>query len=791
MLRQLALIVLALTPPLGFAQIPDSNADLNGDAITNSLDFSVLAGCFSQDPETSTACAVADVDTDSDIDVNDFLFVAARFGQAYPWKLYPLPKFAVGSFPESVALGDLNEDGVLDMAVANSGNGNLSVLLGNGDGSFQEQQRIVVGDRPGSISNGPQSVALGDLNGDDVLDLAVATPESDEVSLLLGNGDGTFQAEQRFAAGFRPVSVALGDLNGDSVLDLTLANQGSFDVSVLLGKGDGTFQAEQRFAAGFGPRSVMLGDVDSDLVLDLVVANSSDVSVLIGNGDGSFQAQQSFPTGGLPLSAILGDVNDDGKLDLAVTNHVIDSAGNVSALLGNGDGSFQAPQSYAVGNSPKSVALGDINSDGVPDLAVANTGSNDVSVLLGNGDGSFQVQQRLAATDAPRSLALGDINGDSTLDLAIANFRSGAVSVLLGDGDGNFQAQQPAATLDFPREIAVGDLNRDNVLDLVVANAVLSSRSGDASVLLGNGDGSFQAPQHFAVGDNPVSVVLGDLNGDRVLDMAVANVGSDDVAVLLGNGDGSFRTAQYFEVGSNPRSLALGDLNGDSSLDLAVANGASDDVSVLLGIGDGSFQTQQRFATGDSPSSAVLGDVNGDSLLDLAVTNSGTDPETGGVSLLVGTGDGNFKAPQRLAAGDRPISVALDDINGDGVLDMAVANERPLDRDESGQVSVLLGNGDGSFQPQLRLAAGASPQLVALGDVNGDSLCDVAVANFNDVSILLGNGDGSFQTAQRFAAGTDLRGLALGDMNGDSMLDLAVTNLFSDVWVLPRNSAGK
>jgi FG-GAP-like repeat/Cep192 domain 4 len=308
------------------------------------------------------------------------------------------------------------------LIAADSNDGSVSVLLGNGNGTFQPPASYDVG-------SAPNWVAVGDFNRDGKLDLAVVNQNSFNVSVLLGKGDGTFQAAVEYAVGMFPLSVTVGDFNGDGNLDLAVTNDGSNNVSVLLGKGDGTFHSAVNYSTGVNPVGVAVGDFNRDGRLDLTVADAgNEVSVLLGKGDGTFETAVNYGAGSQPQSLAVADFNRDGKLDLAVAN--VDS-NNVSVLLGRGDGTFQSPVDYAAGMFPLTVSVADFNSDGKPDLAVANSTSNTISVLLGNGDGTFQAAVHYAAGTGPLSLTAGDFNGNGRLDLAVADISTNTVSVLL------------------------------------------------------------------------------------------------------------------------------------------------------------------------------------------------------------------------------------------------------------------------------------------------------------------------------------------------------------------------
>jgi len=339
-----------------------------------------------------------------------------------------------------------------------------------------------------------------------------------------------------FNAGTDPIFVATADFNLDGHADLVVASAGSNSVQVLLGGGDGTFQSGFTYATGSAPVGITIADFNGDGIPDLAVANSGsgNVSILLGGTGGTFSQAINYTLGGSPFAVVAGDFNGDGIADLVVAGF-----GLLSVMIGNGDGTFQAPLNYSGSASHfRSIATADFNGDGIPDLVLTNlygattsVSGTSVSVLIGNGDGTFQASVNYATGTQPISVAVGDFNGDGIPDLAVANFSSNSVSVLLGKGNGTFQAAVNRAVGSVPYSVAVGDFNGDGKQDLVVSNT--QGVSG-VSVLLGNGDGTFAAATNYNVGiSDIVAATVGDFNSDGVSDLALA-VGTSGGMILLG-----------------------------------------------------------------------------------------------------------------------------------------------------------------------------------------------------------------------------------------------------------------
>ena len=706
------------------------------------------------------------------------LYILSGALVAHAGQFLEAPEYATGTSPQAVAVGDFNGDGKLDVAVVNGNANTVSVMLGNGDGTFQAKTDFATGSTP-------RGITVGHFTSSGNLDLAVTNFASNTVSVLLGVGDGTFQAKKDTAVGSGPIGIAVSDFNNDGNSDLVVTNSTdpAGTVSVLFGQGNGSFSTQVAYAVNSTPVSVAVGDFNGDGVMDLVVANNNTnanvVTVLLGNANGTFGAKASLAVGSDPVSVAVADFNNDLKLDIVVA----DQQGNtVSVVLGNGDGTFQSHVEYFTAASPNGVVVGDFNGDGKLDLAVSAGNGNTVSVLWGMGDGTFVGQVNAGSGDIPLALASGDFNGDGKLDLVTANSGRNSVSVILNNGNETFQARSDYPAGAGPFSVAAADFTSSGILDLAVVN---TGSTSTVSILLGNGsgqgNGTFQGPGHFNTGHgtNPYAVATGDFNGDGIQDMVVANYATNTIGYMQGVGDGTFLPPVTTAVGSGPAAIVVADFNGDGKLDLAVANFNSNNVSILLGNGNGTFQAAINYAVGNGPISLAAGTLKGSGRpLDLVVVNESDNT----ISVLVGKGDGTF--PQvvgpyatQTPAGGNPTGVVIGDFNKDGNLDLAVADFIAQ------EVSVFLGNGDGTFQTATTYPAGANPSSIVMADFNGDGNLDLATTSTpspsnpgNLVTLLLGNGNGTFGAPILFGVGSLAYSAVVGDFNGDGAPDIAVAN---------------
>ena len=602
----------------------------------------------------------------------------------------------------------------------------------------------------------------------------------------------SFNSPKDYSVGRGPTAVVVADFNLDGNLDVAVTDESSGSVSVLLGQGNGNFKPALNSGAGVSPTAMAVGDFNHDGKPDLVVVDANikpRLSILLGNGDGTFQKPIQVNLSSQPNSVAVGDFNGDGNLDVA-----IGLSDQVAIFLGNGDGTLQAPTLLNIENQPKAVVVADFNGDGEADLAVALSGSGQIAVLMGNGDGTFEAPTDFAAGgEVPNALAAGDFNHDGNLDLAILaiaeDSSQGDVSVLLGNGDGTFQT--PISTgsffVWFP-SMVLGDFNNDGNLDVVTTGAAGTGLAWDVSLFAGNGDGTFRSPTAVTLG-NIFGVGAGDFNNDGKLDVAGASYGV--VEVRLNEGKGVFPSPKnYPTAGDELLWMVSADFNGDGALDLATADRDANGISILLGNGNGTFQAPLRFTTPGEPLFLAAGDFNGDGIPDIVVALTNIS-SSGPLEIFLGNGDGTFQPGQEFAADVDALQIIAGDFNNDGKLDLAVLNYS--------YVMIFLGNGDGTFQApnSYIMNGGGAIKAMTVADFNGDEKLDVAAINGATLSIFLGNGDGTLRAPISGPWVPESYYITAADLNGDGKINLIggeynpeTRNQKGSLWILTGNGNG-
>jgi hypothetical protein len=697
--------------------------------------------------------------------------------------------FTTGASPISVAIGDLDGDGKADIAVANNTGNTLSVFRNTGSGTISFGAKIDF-----AAGTGPQTVAIGDLNGDGKADLVVTNGTSVISALRNTSTIGTigYAARVNFTTAGGPSLVAIGDIDGDGKVDLAVACSSSNRISLLRNTSSTTaitFAAKVDLVGISTPNSIALGDLDGDGKGDLAVGNRLGASLSVFRntssiGTVSYAARVDFTTGTQPVSVAIGDLDGDGKVDLATAN----TGSNTISILRNtsstGTISYATKVDFATATNPRSGVIADLDGDGRSDLIAVNSGSNNVSILRNN-----PLFPPTITSIAPTSGVVG-----TTVTITGTNFNTTpANNVVL------FGATRAIVTGATETQLTVTvpvGATYSPIVVLNAATALLAYSRSNFTPIFSPAKGAitscdFVPKVDFSTGTNPQSIAMGDLDGDGKADMAVTNSSSNTVSIFRNtstSGVISYAVKVDFPTGTTPRSIAIGDLDGDGKVDLAITNFSSATVSVFRNTsvsGIISYSPKIDFNTVTTPISVAIGDLDGDGKADLAVATSNGSITNGAASVFRNTsnvGIISFATKVDFTAGINPRSIAIGDLDGDGKSDLAVTNA------VSNTVSVFRNTSSGtviSYAAKVDFPTGASPEFVAIGDLDGDGKADLTVANQQStasvftVSALRNTGTiGTISYAAKvdFTSGPQPGSISIADLNGDGKADLAVAN---------------
>lgn len=702
-----------------------------------------------------------------------------------------------GGIPTGLAVGDFDQDGLLDVAVTTAGTrvgSAVTILKGDGGGEFFAESSI-------AVSGYPSALLRARFDEDEIPDLVVTDNNGSNIAFLkgLGNSDYFAPPGSPIAVGSLPEAIAAADLNDDFILDLVVANQVSTSgttpgsVSILRGRGDGTFGVVMQLdptpeepnrlvsalSADLGTKAVALGDLNGDEIVDIAALNAgaSTVTLFFGEGDLNFGNRTAVPIGAGPEDIGLADLDDDGALDLIIAESFADTDGAIAVLLGNGDGTFRESQAFQAGNTPNGVAIGEMNGDGIPDIVATNRRSGDVSILLGRGNGGFADARTFVADAEPVTLALADMDDDGATDVvAITDAKSGTAARVRNQGSGSLDAVENVLVGVTPSALAAGDVNDDAVPDIVVGTS-----TGTVLIYSPQVEGGFAIIESLAIGGVFPSLVAVDLDGDAVLDLAIADQDGARAVIVKGLGGARFGTPRSVALQQRPSAITSGDFNADGRVDLAVTTSGpsgpidppSPKVTVLLRQADGTYVAGMPVDVEASPSAIVAADFNGDGRDDLAVTNQGANT----LSVLFSNANGSLRLNQTLnpnEIGEQPSSLTVADFNLDGRPDIAVA-----DLLAGSATRIILTDENGLLMLDRTVNSSLLADISAR-DFTGDSLADIAVVATNNQVVLIRDqgppGERRFRTVFPDNVSRRPTKIAVADFDDDGRYDIVTGN---------------
>jgi hypothetical protein len=654
--------------------------------------------------------------------------------------------------PRAIAVADVTRDGWPDLILAGTGRGSVTVIPNHGveDGDGGERFRPA---RDYVVGGGPFDLAIGDLNRDGLLDIAVANADSHSVTLLFNSGDGHFGAPIDLPVAGNPRGIALGDFNRDGALDIAVTRFAAADLEVLFGVGNGTFPTRRSYGAPVNPQGMAVGDFNRDGWPDVAVAAAS----------GVIRVYEMFATGAVirdlrPSSngwnvIASGDLDLDGRPDLAVAS----TGSNIVHLLYNAAGGWTSSHAVNVAPSPRGIAIADLNQDGRLEVATAGRAASAVTVISRAADGTVSTAEFPSGAGA-RAVALGDFDRNGRAGIATANEYGRSATVLMNRtdfGPAPAFAFEPGPPSHWYGSIsAVADFNENGISDYLANGGVILDGTNDRRI----------DPSNVYLRGGFAADVNRDGHDDAVLE------GRFGIETYLGDGRGAFTRGPTTAMSSHTWSMQPADINRDGKIDLVVNAGdrwTTNNLEGFVGRGDGGFTRVSSKALPLTFFGTTLGDLNRDGFIDVMLVDDS------GVHAFLADGGGGWKAPMTFQPGVPRSGVAVGEFTGDGILDIAMSDreQQSWGLSSSSKISVARGVGDGTFEflRQYDVAPeGVFDWLhrLQLADLNADGALDIFTSNGH---LLKGSNTGDFQAPDRFAVfGSGL----IVDVNHDSLPDL-------------------
>lgn len=743
-----AIMILALTT--GSFLIGEKAAAQSPQALFDSTWYGFNSGTYTNG-RYPVAARMADVDNDGDPDV----VVAKRifskgftllknegdgiFAQA---ELYPSPEPT-----EDVETADFDQDGWIDVVVANYGqNGfatSISLFLNQGNGSFGIAQNY-------TVQQGPTGLAAADFDTDGYPDLAVANygylGQGDSLSLLMNDGHGGFQPAINFFAGNSPYKVVAEYIDGDTLIDLVVANENQ-RVNVLFNSGDNDFSNRTEYnvlsqwASDFYP-NVVVADMDNDNDNDILYSstrtwdgNRGLVALLPNLGNGTFASAQSIPLTDFTAGAVdlaVGDFNNDSWLDIVGASFDGRTSDGYQVVMSDGAGNFLPAYRNPGGQATRVVMTADVDLDGDTDILTGDGYTAEITVHPNYGNATFPTPELYPTTPISGAMDAADIDLDGDLDVVTSATGVAAigvhVAVLKNNGNGSFAPYQTYSIRSGGVQAKFRKLDGDNYPDLLFATS-RSSPPYDFHTAINQGDGTFGPVQTWPVGACGWSDIDAfDLDNDNDLDVVITEwLGCPGVPnsarrifISLNNGDGTFASPYEKVVNPFPSTVAGADLNDDGNIDLVT--GHSQSIDVHLGLGNGDFQTPVSYPVMQNPYDIEIVDLNSDGTLDLASANDG---DSAAMSVLVGNGNGSFQLSQNYSGATSPdlrnvFGITAGDLDNDGDVDLVVGNQA------SNDLSFYSNLGNGTFEYRMRYGVYYGASSPIYDDFDGDGQGDIA-----------------------------------------------------------------